>query len=149
MNLEQMIELLNQDLQREWAHMRFYLYHASRVQGLHCHEYKELLLKEAASEMGHVTEFSDMIVGLGGTPVNGWDATIPFLESLTKPKDIIQEALKMESEVVDNYVERMNQAVEMGGTDGAWIEIFYEKQVEHSREDVDHFRQILRGICHA
>lgn len=144
MNLETMLKLMNEDLHREWSHMRFYLYHASKVVGLHCHEYKELFLKEAANEMGHVTEFSDMIVGLGGSIVNGWgDEQIP---DLATAKDIIQHALKMESEVVDNYVKRMDQAVELGGTDGTWIEIFYEKQVEHSREDVDHFRQILRGV---
>lgn len=144
MTLETMIQLMNEDLNREWSHMRFYLYHASKVTGLHCHEYKELFLKEAASEMGHVTEFSDMIIGLGGTIVNGWgDKQIP---DLTDPKEIIEHAFLMESTVVDNYVRRMEQALELGGTDGKWIEIFYEKQIEHSREDVDHFRQILRGI---
>lgn len=144
MNLETMLDLMNEDLHREWSHMRFYLYHASKVAGLHCHEYKELFLKEAASEMGHVTEFSDMIVGLGSSIVNGWGKV--EIPDLTDPKQIIQHALNMESEVVDNYVKRMKQAVELGGTDGAWIEIFYEKQLEHSRADVDHFRQILRGI---
>ena len=42
--------------------------------------------------------------------------------------------------------ERINQAEELGGVDGKWLEIFLEKQVEHSRQDVDQFRQILRGI---
>ena len=38
------------------------------------------------------------------------------------------------------------QAKELGGVNGAWLEIFYENQLEHSRTDCDHFRQILRGI---
>ena len=68
MNKEEMIDVLNQDLKNEWMHLRFYLHHASMVTGLHCHEYKELFLKEAASEMEHVTQFSDLIIGLGGIP---------------------------------------------------------------------------------
>ena len=55
-------------------------------------------------------------------------------------------ALEIESKVVENYTERIKQAEELGGVDGQWLEIFLEKQVEHSREDADHFKQILRGI---
>lgn len=144
MKLEEIIAILNDDLKNEWTHMRFYLYHASAVAGLHCHEYKELFLKEAASEMNHVTEFSDVIRGLGGEPITDWH-DIPFL---TEPRKIIEKALEMEVEVVENYTKRIKQVEELGGSDGQWLEIFLEKQIEHSREDVDHFRQILRGTCH-
>jgi bacterioferritin (cytochrome b1) len=95
-------------------------------------------------EMNHVTEFSDVIRGLGGEPITDWH-DIPFL---TEPRKIIEKALEMEVEVVENYTKRIKQAEEIGGSDGQWLEIFLEKQIEHSREDVDHFRQILRGTCH-
>ena len=52
----------------------------------------------------------------------------------------------MESLVVSNYALRIKEAADIGGVDGQWLEIFLEKQIEHSREDVDHFKQILRGI---
>jgi hypothetical protein len=52
----------------------------------------------------------------------------------------------MEKEVVDNYARRMKDANELGGSDGQWLEIFLEGQIQDSREDVDHFRQILRGL---
>jgi bacterioferritin (cytochrome b1) len=142
MNKNEMLNLLNDDLKNEWTHMRFYLYHASAVTGLHCHEYKELFLKEAASEMSHVTEFSDVIRGLGAEAITDWHE----IPKLSNPREIIQAALEMESQVVENYALRMQQASELGGVDGAWLEIFFEKQLEHSREDVDHFRQILRGL---
>jgi bacterioferritin (cytochrome b1) len=147
MNKEKMLERLNNDLKNEWKHLRFYLYHASAVTGLHLEEYKELLLKEAAGEMSHVTEFSDLIVGLGGTPT-AESNDFPFL---TDPRDIITYALKMEEEVVANYVQRMKDASLMMETpgetvDGQWIEIFLEGQIQKSREDVDKYRQILRGF---
>lgn len=139
---DQMIQLLNNDLKNEWKHLRFYLHHASAVTGLFREEYKELFLKEAAGEMAHVTEFSDVIFGLGGIPTTESNE-FPQLEN---PRDIIAYAIQMEEEVVYNYVHRMKQAEQLGGVDGAWLEIFLEGQVQKSREDVDHYRQILRGI---
>lgn len=156
MNKEKMIELLNSDLKNEWKHLRFYLYHASAVIGLHSEEYKELLLKEAAGEMSHVSEFSDLIIGLGGT-ATAESNDFPFF---TEPKDIILYALEMEEEVVANYVKRIKDASELSlsledgdAVDGQWIEIFLEGQIQKSREDVDRYRQILRGTtkknCHS
>jgi len=141
MSRDELIELLNQDLKHEWTHMNFYLYHASAVVGLHCHEYKELFLKEAASEMQHVVEFSDMIRGLGGTCI----CESHEFPKLSNPVEILRAAIHMEQDVVKNYTQRIKDAEKMGNVDGQWLEIFFEKQLEHSREDVDHFKQILRG----
>lgn len=149
MILAEMIELLKNDLRNEWTHLTFYLHSAGIVTGLHCHEYKELFLEEAKKEMDHVAEFSDLIVGLGGVPTNQ-----PYMEKipnysedsrLTDPVFILSQALKLEEEVVTNYCARMKQAEEMCTVDGDWIHIFLEKQVEESRKDVDHLKQILRG----
>jgi rubrerythrin len=66
MQFREIVTLLNDDLKNEWKHLQFYLHHASAITGLHAHEYKEFLLEQAASEMQHVSQFSDMIIGLGG-----------------------------------------------------------------------------------
>jgi bacterioferritin (cytochrome b1) len=145
MNLNTMIEFLNCDLRNEWKHLRFYLYHASVVVGLHHEEYKELFLKEAANEMQHVTEFSSLILGLGGTPTNESN-DFPLLE---KPEEIIKYALSMEREVVANYVRRIDNANELGNQDSVdarWIEIFLEGQIQKSREDIDKYEQIIKGF---
>ena len=141
MTIEEMIILMNQDLMNEWMHMRFYLYHASAVVGLHCHEYKEILIDEAKSEMSHVTEFCDAIVGIGGVPTSQSNEFPKF----TQPQDIMNHAVHIENEVVENYANRIEQAKELGGSNGAWLEIFYENQLEHSRTDLDHFKQIIKG----
>ena len=142
MKKTELIDLLNADLKNEWMHLRFYLHHASMATGLHAHEYKEMLLEHASSEMKHVTEFSDLIIGLGGLPtVDSNDFPI-----YSSPKEIIEYAVYMESLVVSNYAQRIKDAQILGGVDGQWLEIFLEKQLEHSRVDVDHFKQILRGL---
>jgi len=142
MDLEKMIGLLNEDLKNEWKHLRYYLHHASLVQGLHCEEYKEFLLKAAAGEMQHVTQFSDVIVGLGGTPTRDSN-DFPIFHD---PKEIVRYALQMEEEVVKNYVQRLADSDALGGEDGAWLHIFLEDQIQDSRSDADHLKQIVRGF---
>jgi hypothetical protein len=47
---------------------------------------------------------------------------------------------------VSNYTKRIKDAEDLGGEDGQWLEIFLESQIEKSRADVDHYKQILRGM---
>lgn len=142
MTLADMIALLNSDLQNEWKHLRFYLYHASALTGLHAEEYKEVFLKEAASEMEHVTEFSDLIWGLGGEATR----VSNDFQVYTDVRAALQYALAMEEEVVRNYGERIEQAETLPNPDGRWITIFLEDQINHSRRDVDRFRRLLAGL---
>lgn len=142
MGLSTLIDRLNSDLKNEWKHLRFYLHHASKVTGLHCEEYKEFLLKSAASEMAHVTAFSDLIVGLGGVPTQHSNE-FPSLESA---EEILSYAAEMEEEVFENYHVRMNEAEDLNNSTGRWIVIFLEDQMKDSRQDLDHLRQILKNF---
>lgn len=139
MNLPELISALTADLRNEWKHLRFYLYHASAVTGLHAEEYKEVFLKEAASEMQHVTEFSDLIWGLGGTATPDSNDFPRF----TDVRETLAYALKMEEEVVKNYVERIAQAETILEPESTWITVFLEDQISHSRRDADRFRRLL------
>lgn len=143
MNLDQMIVQLNGDLKNEWKHLRFYLHHASLVTGLIANEHKEFLLKAASGEMGHVSAFSDLIVGLGGIPTTYANEFPSFLT----PQDILAYALRMEEEVVINYAMRLAEAEELTKNDavnGRWVQIFLEGQLEDSRKDADLLKQMLR-----
>ena len=147
MTKSEFLELLKDDLSNEITHMHFYLYYASNIVGLHRHEYKEIFLKEAASEMSHVTEFSDFIIGMGG---KSHMKPKEFDTNLIKLFNIIEAAKKMEEEVVDNYATRIHQAHQISDmtlAEKQWVEIFLESQIEHSRADVDEYKQILAGLC--
>ena len=149
MNLSQLISLLNEDLSREYMHWHFYMNAAIRVQTLHRAEIQELMLKEAAGEMKHIEEFGKLIVGLGGTPIVN---VASFESNVTDPKKILEEALKIEEEVVANYVQRMDDAEKLeslGGIDkinGRYVHIFLEEQILDSRQAVDHYKQLIAGI---
>jgi len=138
---EALINLLNEDLKNEWKHHCFYLHNASTITGLHAREYKEFLIEQSKSELEHVLQFSDLIVGLGGTPTSSVN---PF-PTLTDVTEILNFSLKMEEEVVENYTKRIEQAENLGGPDGKWISIFLESQIEDSRKDLDELRQILKS----
>ena len=145
-SLTEMTDLLNEDLSREYSHMHFYLHASIVVKGLHREEYSEFFQAEAVSEMTHVTEFAKLILGLGGKPAA---KVATFRTDLTDPNALIEEAMRMEKEVVAKYVDRMDQAVLMmdNGSDdrvhGRVIEIFLEDQILHSRQDVDKYREML------
>lgn len=150
MTKEEMVRLLVGDLTNEMRHMMFYLRNAATLQGLHRQEIRELFLEEAASEMKHVQEFQDLLVGLG---VNLATATqepsvridmglVNAIVVFTDPLPAVRYAMMMEDEVVANYTERIKQAQELGGVDGQFIEIFLEEQLLHSRQDADNFRQL-------
>jgi bacterioferritin len=146
---ESFLATLAEDLKNEYTHMHFYLFYASHVTGLHREEYRELFLKEAASEMGHVTEFSDFILGLGGEARPERNV---FPVHLSKPGEILKAALAMEEEVVTNYAARIRQVQDipdMTEAEKQWAEIFFEDQIEHSRKDVDNFKMIIKGLCHS
>ena len=145
-SLTQLIDLLNEDLTREYAHWHFYINAAVRVKGLHRAEYSEFFQKAAAGEMTHIQQFGNLILGLGGIPRSD---VASFRNDITDPIELLEEALRFEKEVVENYVQRMDQAVSMqdnGGEDrihGRYIEIFLEDQILDSRGDVDEIRQML------
>lgn len=139
MNKQELVDLLNNDLKNEWKHHSFYLHNASTLTGLLSIEYKEFLLKQAASEMHHVTQFSDMIKGLGGVPTKACN-DFPTLSNLG---EILNYALAMEEEVLVNYVKRIENAENLGGVDGYWVAIFLENQIQDSRQDRDEIIKFL------
>jgi rubrerythrin len=147
-NYAQFVNLMLSDLKNEKKHMLFYLTAASTVSGLHREEYRELFLKEANSEMQHVVEFQDALLGLGVDFESTTDVFTynPYILSYD-PKELLKFALEMESEVVANYAARIAENLNLlEEPDKRWMEIFYEDQLEKSRKDVDNIRMILRSL---
>ncbi len=120
MTKQQLIGLLSADLARERFHLAFYLRAASVVRGLHREELSEFFMKQAASEMDHVKEFQNLLLELGGEVTDTWDFSLAdrpggLMASSDYPENILEFALKMEDEVVEEYVARMEDAAKVGG----------------------------------
>jgi len=150
MTLGTLIEHLNHDIAREYAHWHFYMNASIRVTGLHREEFSEFFLKEAQGEMTHIVEFGKLIVGLGGTPVASPDV---FATAMDSPKDLLAETLRMEEQVVQHFVDRQDEAEALeknGGTNdlvnGRRVNVFLDDQILDSRATVDHVREMLKGM---
>jgi len=155
MNIDKMIELLSEDLSREYSHWNFYIQSATSIVGLHREEIGEFLLDQAKEEMTHIEEFKRVLHGL--ITRRNLNALVPtkisdFKNNLSIPFEILIEALKMEDEVVAKYVQRIEDAnalQENGGEDkidGKYLELFLEDQIQDSRKDADNIRMMIKNI---
>lgn len=142
MTLEQFLEIMNEDLMREWTHLKFYLYHSSAVTGLHAEEFREWLTDAAKGEMTHVQQFLDRLFGLGYSQPAQSSNTFPLL---VLPADILAYAAKLENEVVANYTERLKQLEELAHPAAAYLKVFYEDQLQDSFEDCERILRMLSG----
>lgn len=142
MKFDSFLELMNEDLMREWTHLKFYLYHASAVTGLHAEDLREWLTDAAKGELQHVQQFLDRLFGLG-YPQPGQSAhSFPVLYL---PADVLAYAVKLENEVVTKYTERLKQLEELDHPAAAYLKVFYEDQLQDSFEDCERILRMLNG----
>lgn len=155
MNIYKILELLIEDLSREYSHWNFYLQSATSITTLHRSEIGEFLLEQAKEEMTHIEEFKRVLHGI--ITRRNLSISVPtkiaeFKNNLNCPKQILEEALRMEDEVVSNYVQRIedaNKLQENGGedkVDGKFLELFLEDQILDSRSDADNIRMMIKEI---
>lgn len=142
MPLEQFLELMNEDLMREWTHLKFYLYHSSAVTGLHAEEFREWLTAAAKGEMEHVQQFLDRLFGFGYEQPAQSSHSFPLL---LLPADILAYAAKLENDVVINYGLRIKQLDALEHPAAAYLKVFYEDQLQDSFEDCERILRMLSG----
>lgn len=142
---EEMSRLLLFDLSNEYTHMHHYLMQAATVTGLHRAHLQGLFEEEAKSEMGHVRAFSDKVVAAGLTLLL-CSVKPEFVKPCVSAREAVEEAVRLEAEVCENYALRIDQAEHVYETTKKpfWksMALFYEEQLEHSHHDLDNFRQI-------
>jgi bacterioferritin (cytochrome b1) len=142
--LAEFVSLINEDLQNEWTHLQFYLYHASAVTGLHAEEYKEFLTDAAKGELNHVQQFLDCLHGLDfAQPC----ATGHSFATYTRIEDILIAAHRLEQQVVITYAARLQQLELLDDpVTAAYLKVFYEDQLQDSYEDAQHIKRILADV---
>lgn len=142
-SLASFLELMNNDLQNEWSHLKFYLYHSAAVTGLHAEEYREFFFDAAKGEMEHVRAFMDRLYGLNyGAPAQ----TSPTFSMFTNAEDALTHAIELEMHVVENYAKRLKQLellAERHPITARYLTLFYEDQLQDSYEDCERMRRIM------
>ena len=134
---------MNDDLQNEWTHLQFYLYHASHITGLHAEEYKEFFTDASKGELEHVQQFLDRLLGLNFALPNQSGKQFPVF---TKVEDALWHAIRLEEEVAANYTVRINQLERLAAAHpitAKYLTLFYEDQLQDSYEDAEKMRRIM------
>lgn len=107
---EQMIELLNEDLSREYQAVIAYTVYSQVLKGAAYMDIARELERHAGEELSHALKIAKQIDYLGGVPT-----TVPLpVKMSTKPEELLRFDLENEQETVANYRERIGQAEALG-----------------------------------
>ena len=136
---EELINGLNQDLAAEWGTIMRYTYQTGKAVGLRGAEFREILEKEIADEIGHAKYLTDVIADLGGEPT-----TAPReFEKPSELKQMVELDLKMEQEDVQNYTAHAKMAEQLGNTE---LKVKLEEMAAEESAHARDLRRILKGL---
>jgi bacterioferritin len=107
---EQLINLLNEDLAREYQAIIAYVVYSQVLKGAQYMNIAGQLEQHAAQELKHALTISRQIDYLGGMPA----VTPKPVKTSEKAEDMLQFDLDNENETVRNYRERIRQAEALG-----------------------------------
>ena len=107
---ERFIELLNEDLAREYQPIIAYVIYSQTIKGAKFNAIAKELETHASEELSHAILIAKQIDYLNGSPV-----TVPKkVKTSDKAEDMLRFDLANEQETIINYRERIRQAEAMG-----------------------------------
>src|ERR1700733_8158892 len=107
---EKLIELLNEDLSREYQAIIAYVVYSQVLKGAEYMNVAGELEKHATEELSHALIIANQIDYLGGMPT----VQPKPVRSSEKPKDMLQFDLANETETIRNYTQRVRQCDQLG-----------------------------------
>ena len=107
---EELIELLNEDLAREYQAIIAYVVYSQVIKGAEYMAIARELEKHAEEELAHAITVSKLIDYLGGEPT----VTAKPVKTSEKAEDMLRFDLDNENETVRNYRERVRQCEALG-----------------------------------
>ena len=109
MTRERLIELLNEDLSREYQAIIAYVNYSQVLKGAQYMNIAAELEKHAGEELQHALTIAKQIDYLGGMPT----VTPKPVKTSEKAEDMLRFDLENESETIRNYRRRLKQADEL------------------------------------
>jgi bacterioferritin len=107
---EELVELLNGDLSREYQAIITYIQYAASVTGPFRESLKDFFLREVPDETMHAQYLADKVAALEGVPV----VTPAPVPQETDAKKMLQNVVEAEALSRDNYSVRAAQAENLG-----------------------------------
>src|SRR5262245_19603813 len=106
----QLVDLLNEDLAREYQAIIAYVVYSQTLKGAEYMAIAKELEKHAGEELEHALTVSKLIDCLGGEPC----VTPKMVKTSENPKDMLRFDLDNENDTVRNYRERIRQCESLG-----------------------------------
>ena len=135
---EELVELLNGDLSREYQAIITYIQYSASVTGPYRQELKQFFANEIPDETMHAQYLADKISALGGIPT----VTPEAVPQETDAKKMLENVVVAERTARNNYSQRAKQADELG-------EVGLANRLEDMADDesghLDETEKILRG----
>ncbi len=107
---QQLINLLNEDLSREYQAIIAYVVYSQVLKGAQYMNIADELEAHAAEELQHAIMISNQIDYLGGMPT----ATPKPVKLSEKPEEMLRFDLDNENQTIRNYRERVRQCEQLG-----------------------------------
>ncbi len=107
---KQMVDLLNEDLSREYQAIIAYIIYSQTIKGAEFNHIAQELEKHAGEELQHAIQIAKQIDYLNGTPTN----KPKEVKVSDKAKDMLRFDLENERVTIKNYRDRIRQADVMG-----------------------------------
>ena len=107
---DRLIELLNEDLAREYQAIIAYVVYSQVIKGAEYMHIAQELEKHASEELGHALIISNQIDYLGGMPTT----TPKPVKTSEKAEDMLRFDLENERVTIENYRERVHQCEALG-----------------------------------
>ena len=105
-----MIDLLNEDLAREYQAIIAYVVYSQTLKGAEYQSIANELALHAGEELSHAIQIAKQIDYFNGTPTT----TPKAVKISDKPKDMLRFDLENEMETIRGYRQRIRQAEAMG-----------------------------------
>ena len=107
---EQLIQLLNEDLSREYQAIIAYVVYSQAIKGAQYMAIADELELHAGEELQHALTIASQIDYLGGMPT----ATMKPVKISDKPEEMLRFDLENENETIRHYRERVRQCEALG-----------------------------------
>jgi bacterioferritin len=107
---DELVELLNEDLSREYQAIISYVVYSQVLKGAEFMNIAGELEKHAGEELSHALVISNQIDYLGGMPV----VQAKPVRTSEKAKEMLRFDLENETETIRNYRQRIHQCEELG-----------------------------------
>jgi bacterioferritin len=128
---ERLIELLNEDLSREYQSIIAYVVYSQVLKGAQYMNIAEELVTHASEELGHALTISKQIDYLGGMPT----VTPKPVKTSDEAEDMLRFDLENENETIRNYRVRVRQCEMLG--EYALAEHLREILVQEQEHQID------------